>query len=270
MAITAADVQKLRQATGAGMMDAKKALTEANGDFDAAVEILRVSGLAKAAKRSDRDAANGIVAAQGKAIIQLAAETDFVAKNADFVTLAQSIADAVDAAKVDGLDAAKALKLGDKTIEETISEFSGKIGEKMELVNAAYYAGTSYTYLHQRSQDLPPQVAVMVEYTGGDEAFAKSVAMHIAAMSPIALSREDIPAKLVENERHVAELTAKEEGKPEAIIPKIVEGRLNSYFKDNCLLEQEASYTDDKKTIGQCAKDAGAEITRFARFAVGA
>lgn len=270
MAITAADVQKLRQATGAGMMDAKKALTEANGDFNAAVELLRVSGLAKAAKRADREASNGIVAAAGKSIIQLGAETDFVAKNADFVALAQKIVDAVDAAKADGLEAAKAVSLGEKNVEDSIAEYAAVIGEKLELANSATFAGTTLTYLHQRSQDLPPQVAVMVEYEGADESFAKSIAMHIAAMAPIALTREEIPAEIVEKERHVAELTAKEEGKPEAIIPKIVEGRLNAFYKDNCLMEQEASFTDDKKTIAALAKDAGANITRFARFAIGA
>lgn len=268
--ITAADVKKLRDATGAGMMDAKKALTEAEGDFEAAVEILRVTGQAKMAKRSDREASNGLVASAGTTVIQLGAETDFVAKNAEFMELAQDIAAAADAAKAHGVEAAKAVSLASgPTVAEAIGELSAKIGEKLELANAATFEAPVSIYLHKRSADLPPQVGVMVEYSGGDEAFVRGIAMQIAAMSPAYVSRDDVPAEVLENERRVAELTAKEEGKPEAIIPRIVEGRLNGFFKEVCLVEQ-ASVSDDKATVGQLLKKNGVTVKRFVRFSAGA
>lgn len=268
MAITAKDVQALRQATGAGMMDAKKALTEANGDFDAAVEALRVAGLAKAAKRADREASNGLAAAAGSAVIQLGAETDFVAKNAEFMELAQKIADAVNEAKVDGVEAALALPLDGKTVGEAISDLQAKIGEKLELKNSAYFSGTTHTYLHIRSTDLPPQVGVAVEYEGSEE-MAHAIALQIAAMSPQYLAREDVPADTVENERRIAEETSRAEGKPEAALPKIIEGRLNGFFKDVVLLEQPA-VSDDKKTVAKVLEENGTKVTRFVRFAAGA
>lgn len=267
--ITAADVKKLRDATGAGMMDAKKALTEADGDFDAAVEILRVSGQAKMANRSDRNASNGLVAAAGSTVIQLAAETDFVAKNAEFMALADDIAAAVDAAGADGVEAALAVPLpSGKTVAEAISELSAKIGEKLELAASATYSGPVTIYLHKRSQDLPPQVGVMVEYAGGDEDFAKGLAMQIAAMSPAYVTREEVPEHVLDNERKIATLAAQEEGKPEHIIPRIVEGRLGSFYSQVCLIEQ-ASIAEDKKTVGQLLKDNGVEVKRFVRFATG-
>lgn len=268
--ITAADVKKLRDATGAGMMDAKKALTEADGDFDAAVEILRVTGQAKMAKRSDREASNGLVASSGKTVIQLGAETDFVAKNAEFMALAQDIAAAVDAAAPADLAAAKAVALpSGASVEDAVNELAAKIGEKLELAAAATFDGTVSIYLHRRSPDLPPQVGVMVEYTGGDEAFARGIAMQIAAMSPAYVTIEDVPADVIEHERHIAELTAREEGKPEAIIPKIVDGRLGGFFKEVCLVEQ-ASVSDDKLSVGQLLKRNGVSVKRFVRFATGA
>lgn len=268
--ITAADVKKLRDATGAGMMDAKKALTEADGDFDAAVEILRVSGQAKMAKRSDREASNGLVASSGKTVIQLGAETDFVAKNAEFVALAESIAKAVDAAGAHGVEAANAVQLpSGQTVAEAVGELSAKIGEKLELAAAATFDGPVTVYLHKRSQDLPPQVGVMVEYDGGDEVFVKGIAMQIAAMSPAYVTREEVPEDVLANERRIAELTAKEEGKPEQIIPRIVEGRLGGFFKEVVLVEQQ-SVSDDKLTVGQLLKNNGVEVKRFVRFAAGA
>lgn len=268
MAITAKDVQALRKATGAGMMDAKKALTEADGDFDAAVEILRVAGLAKAAKRADREAANGLAAACGNAVIQLGAETDFVAKNAEFVELANAIAAAVDAGKANCVESALALPLNGKTVGECISDLQSKIGEKLELRNAAYFTGTCHTYLHVRSTDLPPQVGVGVEYEGSEE-MAHAVALQIAAMSPQYLCREDVPADVVENERRIAEETSRAEGKPEAALPRIIEGRLNGFFKEVVLLEQPA-VVDDKKTVAKVLEEAGTKVTRFVRFAAGA
>jgi elongation factor Ts len=270
MAITAAEVKKLRDATGAGMMDAKKALTEAEGDFDAAVEILRVTGQAKMAKRSDREASNGLVAASGKSVIQLGAETDFVAKNAEFIALADEIATAIDTAGAGDAASGNAVQLASgKTVGDTVADLAARIGEKLELANAASYDGDVSIYLHRRSTDLPPQVGVMVEYAGGDEDFVRGIAMQIAAMSPQYVTREDVPSDVLAHERHIAELTAKEEGKPEQIIPRIVEGRLGGFFKDVVLLEQ-ASVSDDKKTVGQLLKENGVTVKRFVRFAVGA
>ena len=184
MTITATEVKKLRDATGAGMMDAKKALTEAEGDFERAIELLRVTGLAKAAKRSDREASNGLVAASGHALVQLGAETDFVAKNQEFMALAQSIADAVDGAKAEGKVLAGAVTLGDSTVADQVAALSAKIGEKLELKEAAYFDGQVSSYLHRRSSDLPPQVGVLVEYEGDDAEFVHSICLQSAAMSP--------------------------------------------------------------------------------------
>ena len=270
MAITAADVKKLRDATGAGMMDAKKALTEAEGDFDAAIELLRVSGAAKVSGRSDREASNGLVAASGTTLIQLGAETDFVAKNDEFVALAAEIVAAVDAAGAEDLAAAQAVALASGTsVETAVAELAAKIGEKLELAKVAHYTAPVAVYLHRRSQDLPPQVGVLIEYEGGDEEFVRGIAMQIAAMSPEYLDRDSVPADVVEKERHVAELTAKEEGKPEHIIGRIVEGRLSGFYKDVCLIEQ-PSVSDDKKTVGQLLKENGVVVKRFSRFATGA
>ncbi|MFZ2167066.1 MAG: translation elongation factor Ts [Propionibacteriaceae bacterium] len=269
MAITAADVKKLRDQTGAGMMDAKKALTEADGDFDAAIEILRVSGQAKMAKRADREASNGLVASHGNAVIQLAAETDFVAKNAEFMALAQDIAEAAHNAKASTIDEVRAAVLpSGKTAGEAVDELAVKIGEKLEIANGVHFAGTSTIYLHKRSSDLPPQVGVMVEYEGGSEDFVRGVAMQIAAMSPQWVTRDEVPADVVANEAKIAELTAREEGKPEAIIPRIVDGRVSGFYKEVVLVEQ-ASVSDDKKTVGQLLKENGVTVTRFVRFSAG-
>lgn len=271
MAITAADVKKLRDLTGAGMMDAKKALTEADGDFEAATEILRVSGQAKMAKRSDREASNGLVASAGSTVIQLGAETDFVAKNAEFIELAEQIAAAVDAAGAHGVEAASAVALpSGQTVAEAVAELSAKIGEKLELANAATFAGPVDIYLHKRSQDLPPQVGVMIEYVGeSDAAFIRGIAHQIAAMSPQWLTRDEVPADVIEKERHIAELTAREEGKPEAIIGRIVDGRVGGFYKEVVLLDQ-ASVSDDKLTVGQLLDKNGVTVKRFVRFAAGA
>ncbi|SER49482.1 elongation factor Ts [Propionibacterium cyclohexanicum] len=270
MAIKAADVKKLRDATGAGMMDAKKALTEADGDFEKAIEILRVTGAAKAAKRAGREATNGLVASVGNALIQLASETDFVAKNAEFIALGDAIATAVDQAKADDLNQALALPLdGGHTVEESVNELVAKIGEKIELSHVAYLPGAIDVYLHRRNPDLPPQVGVAVAYEGDAPEFVHSVALQIASMSPSYLSSDDVPEDVLEKERRIAEETAREEGKPEKIIPRIVEGRLNGFFKDACLLDQ-PSIADEKKTISTLAKENGVTITRFERFSAGA
>ena len=268
MAITAADVKKLRDATGAGMMDAKKALTEADGDFDKAVEGLRISGLAKAAKRADREATNGIVAGRDGAMIQFAAETDFVAKNAEFVDLADEIIAAVLDSGASDLDAANAAEVSSGgTVQDAVTSLGAKLGENLSLANVANFDGETHLYLHRRAADLPPQVGVLVEYSGGDEALAHQVAMQIASMNPTYVNRDAVPADVVDNERHIADATAREEGKPEKAIPRIVEGRLNGFYKDAVLVDQAAVW-EDKKTVGALLEEAGAQVTRFARFAV--
>ncbi|RMB59766.1 translation elongation factor Ts [Tessaracoccus antarcticus] len=269
MAITAADVKKLRDATGAGMMDAKKALTEADGDFTQAIEGLRISGLAKQAKRADREASNGIVAGRDGILIQFAAETDFVAKNAEFVGLANKIVEAVAESGATDVASANAAALDGGTVDNAIKELGAKLGENLSLTAVANFDGTAHLYLHRRAADLPPQVGVLVEYTGGDETIAHQVSMQIAAMSPTFVSREEVPADVVDSERRIAEATAREEGKPEAAMSRIVEGRLGGFFKDVALLDQPAVW-EDKKTVGDLLKVADAEVTRFVRFAVGA
>ena len=265
--ITAAEVKKLRDATGAGMMDCKKALSEADGDFDKAVDILRVSGQAKAAKRSaERAAANGLVASTDGALIQLGAETDFVAKNEAFQALAADAVKAVAASKADSIEAANAAVLpSGQTVGDAVDELAAKIGEKLEVSAAAYFDGQTAVYLHRRASDLPPQVGVLVEYEGSDESAARGAAMQIAAMRPQFVSRDDVPADLVENERRIAEATAKEEGKPEQALAKIVEGRVNAYFKDVALLDQ-PSVIDNKTPFGKQLDEAGIKVLRFVRF----
>jgi len=267
--ITAAEVKKLRDFTAAGMMECKRALEEAGGDFDKAVEILRVSGAAKAAKRgAEREASNGLVASNGNALVELLCETDFVAKNADFLALADAIAQAVVDGQINDLAAAKAATLADgRTAEAAIAEMAGVIGEKLELGRVAVLPAPVTVYLHRRASDLPAQVGVMVSYSGDEEA-ARGTAMQIAAMRPQFLTRDEVSAETVETERRIAEATAKEEGKPEAALPKIIEGRVNSYFKDNVLLEQ-ASVVEQKKTVAQVLADAKTEVTAFVRFEIG-
>ena len=270
MAITATDVKKLRDMTGAGMMDAKKALTDSDGDFEKAVELLRITGASKAAKRSDREASNGIVAASGHALVQLGAETDFVAKNEEFVTAAQQIVEAVDQAGADSVEAALTLNLATgETVADRIAALVAKIGEKIELVKVARFAGQTQTYLHHRSQDLPPQVGVLVEYQGDDADLIRMVTMQIASMSPQFVSRDEVPQETVANERRIAEAAAREEGTPEQAIARSVEGGVGAFFKDVCLVDQPA-ISDDKQSVGTLLKKAGITVTRFVRFAAGA
>ena len=269
MAITAADVKKLRDLTAAGMMDAKKALEEADGDFDKAVEILRVKGQAKAEKRAgEREATAGLVAASGGALVELKSETDFVAKNDDFVATAQKIADAAAAAKAGDVETLKAVELDGKTVGEIVEGLAITIGEKIELGEVAYFDGPSVVYLHKRAADLPPAVGVIVEYDGNEDA-ARAAAMQVAAMKPQYLTRDEVPADVVAAERDVLEKKTIEEGKPEAAVAKIVEGRLGGFFKEIVLLEQE-SVTESKKTVKQVLDEAGTTVKRFARFEVGA
>ena len=270
MAISAADVKKLRDLTGAGMMDAKKALQEAEGDFDKAVEILRVKGAAKAAKRgAEREATSGLVANSGNALVELKSETDFVAKNDDFIVAAQKIADAAAQAKAADQEALKAVPLDGKTVGEVVEGLAVTIGEKIELGQVACFEGETVVYMHKRAADLPPAVGVLVEYEGANADAARGAAMQIAAMRPQYLHRDEVPADIVERERSIAEATAREEGKPEQAIAKITEGRLNGFFKEVALLDQ-PSVTDNKKSVKQVLDEAGVTIKRFARFEVGA
>ena len=270
MAITAADVKKLRELTGAGMMDCKKALEEADGDFDKAIELLRIKLGKKAAQRgAEREASSGLVATSGAALVELNSETDFVAKSDDFVATAQQIADAAAEAKPADTEALKAVKLDDKTVGEVVEALAITIGEKIELGQVAVFDGPVVSYLHHRAADLPPAVGVLVEYDGSDEEAARGAAMQVAAMRPTYLSRDEVPADVVEKERSIAEATAREEGKPEQALPKIVEGRLNGFFKEVALLDQ-PSVADSKKSVKAVLDEAGVEVKRFARFEVGA
>ncbi|MGZ4436265.1 MAG: translation elongation factor Ts [Nocardioidaceae bacterium] len=268
--ISAADVKRLRDLTAAGMMDSKKALEEADGDFDKAVEILRIKGGQKAAKRgAERTASNGLVASSGAALVELNCETDFVAKSDEFVAVAQQIADAAAEAKPADVEALKAVSLGDSTVGDVVEGLAVKIGEKIELGRVAVFDGPVATYMHRRASDLPPAVGVLVEYEGAREDAARGAAMQVAAMRPQYVSRDEVPADVVAKEREIAEATAREEGKPEGALPKIVEGRLNGFFKDVALLDQ-PSVTESKKSVKAVLDEAGVTIKRFARFEVGA
>lgn len=265
---TAADVKRLRELTGAGMMASKNALVEADGDFDKAVELLRIKGAKDVGKRAERATAEGLVAAKDGALIELNSETDFVAKNAEFQSLADQIVAAAATAKATDVDALKAAKSGDTTVEQVIADLSAKIGEKLELRRVAYFDGQVETYLHKRAADLPPAVGVLVEYTGDDKSAAHAVALQIAALKAKYLTREDVPEDVVANERRIAEETARNEGKPEQALAKIVEGRVTGFYKDVVLLEQ-PSVSDSKKTVKALLDDAGVTVTRFVRFEVG-
>jgi elongation factor Ts len=269
---TAADVKRLRELTGAGMLDCKNALAETDGDFDKAVEALRIKGAKDVGKRAERATAEGLVAAKGGALIELNSETDFVAKNAEFQALANQIVDAALDAKATDVDSLKAAPISSgsatTSVEQAIADLSAKIGEKLELRRVQYFDGNVETYLHKRAADLPPAVGVLVEFDGKDQDAAHAVALQIAALKARYLSRDDVPEDVVASERRIAEETAKAEGKPEQALPKIVEGRLNGFFKDAVLLEQ-PSVSDNKKSVKALLDEAGVTVTRFVRFEVG-
>ncbi|GAA2092126.1 translation elongation factor Ts [Actinomadura alba] len=272
---TTADVKRLRELTGSGMMACKKALEEAEGDFDKAVELLRLKGAKDVGKRAQRTAGNGLVVTHfnGDAdgvLLELNCETDFVAKNEQFIDLASKIAafvassDAGDTASLLGSE----IEPG-KTVQQLIEENGAKIGEKVELRRFARFQGVYVTsYLHKSDPQLPPTTGVLVELDKADTEVAKDIAQQIAAMSPKYLTREEIPAEAIEKERALAEQITRDEGKPEQAIPKIVEGRVNAYFRDFVLLEQ-AFVKDGKKTIAKVLDEAGVQVKRFARFKVG-
>ena len=266
---SAADVKKLRELTAAGMMDCKKALDEADGDFDKAVELLRVKGAAKAAKRgAEREASAGLVAHAGGALVELKCETDFVAKGDEFVAAAQRIAEAADRAQAADAETLKGVELDGKTVGEVVEGLAITIGEKVELGRAAWFSGEPVVYLHKRAADLPPAVGVLVAWEGSDADAARGAAMQIAAMRPQYLSRDEVPADVVAKEREIAEATAREEGKPDQVVSKIAEGRVNAYYKDVVLLEQ-PSVTEQKKSVGAVLDASGVTLKAFARFEVG-
>ncbi|WP_017614702.1 translation elongation factor Ts [Nocardiopsis salina] len=272
---SAADVKKLRDMTGAGMMACKKALTEADGDFDQAVEALRVKGAKDVGKRAERTAAQGTVvlkqASDSKAtLVELNCETDFVAKNEQFIALANEVADFIAAQDTDDLATVKAAEIeSGKSLQDFIEGKSAVIGEKLELSNIATFDGAYVaTYLHKSDPDLPPTMGVLVELDKADEELGKDLAQQIAAMAPKYVSKDEVPADVVEHERAIAEQTTREEGKPEQAIPKIVEGRLNGYFKEATLLGQ-AFVKENKKTVQNVVDEAGVTVKRFVRFKVG-
>jgi elongation factor Ts len=268
---TAADVKKLRELTGSGMMDCKKALEESDGNVEKAVELLRIKGAKDVGKRAERDTANGLVAAEGGTMVELNSETDFVAKSADFQALADKILRVAVDERPGDLAALKAAKLDDGTVDEAVQALSARIGEKLELKRYINVDGPVALYLHRRSSDLPPAIGALVAYEGSTDAgadAARTVAMHIAAARPRYTTRDEVPADVLANERRVAEATAREEGKPEQVLPRIVEGRINGFYKDFVLLEQ-PSVHEPKKTVKALADEAGVTIKEFARFEVG-
>lgn len=269
---TAADVKRLRELTGSGMLDCKNALVDSEGDFDKAVELLRIKGAKDVGKRAQRTTAEGLVAAKDGVLLEINSETDFVAKNADFQALADRIVTAAAAARPADVAALSALEIDGATVASRLQELAAKIGEKLELRRVVSLNQPVATYLHRKAPDLPPAVGVLVEYAGaGDEAAeaARGAAMQVAALKAKYVTREEVPADIVASERRIAEETARAENKPEAALPKIIEGRLNGFYKDVVLLEQPA-VTDSKKTVKALLDAAGVTVTRFVRFEVGA
>jgi len=271
MAITAAMVKDLREKSGAGMMDAKKALTETDGDMEAAIDWLRTKGLATAAKKSGRTAAEGLVAVVvegGKGVaVEVNSETDFVAKNADFQAMVGKFATA--AINVSDIEALKGASVGDKTVEETLTDSIAKIGENMSLRRmASIEGGTVVSYVHNAVTNGMGKIGVLVAMTGGDEAFGKQVAMHIAATNPASLSEDDLDPAVVEKEKAVQMDIARESGKPEAVIEKMIVGRMKKFMAEVTLLNQQFVVNPDL-TVGKAAEEAGATITGFVRLEVG-
>ncbi len=270
MAITAAMVKELRDTTGAGMMDAKKALTETDGDMEAAVDWLRTKGLAKAAKKSGRTAAEGLVAVKvenGRGVaVEINSETDFVAKNSDFQAMVASIADA--AVKVADLEALKAADMGGKSVEETITAKIATIGENMGLRRMASVSGdTVVSYVHNAATDGMGKIGVLVALTG-DEAFGRQIAMHIAATNPAALNEAELDTAVVEKEKQVQMDIARESGKPEQVIEKMIEGRMKKFMAESTLMGQ-AFVMNPDLTVEAAAKEAGVQITGYVRLEVG-
>ncbi|MFC4560260.1 translation elongation factor Ts [Nocardiopsis mangrovi] len=272
---TAADVKKLRDLTGAGMMACKKALEENDGDFDKAVEFLRVKGAKDVGKRAERTTANGLVVLKqdsdaAAVLVEINCETDFVAKNDKFQQLAGEIADFVARADAADVEALLATEYADgKSVQQVIEENSAVIGEKLELRRFAKFEGAYVaSYMHKSDPDLPPTMGVLVELDKAAPEVGKDLAQQIAALAPKYVSKDDVPAEIIENERRIAEATAREEGKPEQALPKIVDGRVNGFFKDATLLGQ-PFVKENKKTVQKIVDEAGVTVRRFVRFKVG-
>ncbi|ABK53313.1 translation elongation factor Ts (EF-Ts) [Acidothermus cellulolyticus 11B] len=270
---TTADVKRLRELTAAGMMDCKKALEEADGDFDKAVELLRIKGAKDVGKRAERTTANGLVAAATDdgvgVLVEVKCETDFVAKGERFQELGRRIVQAALTTETDDPAVLLDAVVDGRSVRDLVEENSAALGEKIELGRLARFAGAAVvSYLHKTSPDLPPQLGVLVELSAPNAEAGKDIAQHIAAFAPRYLTRADVPEDVVAAERRIAEATAREEGKPEQALPKIVEGRVTGFFKETVLTEQ-AFAKDPKKTVQQVLDDAGVRVVRFARFRIG-
>ncbi|GIG38445.1 translation elongation factor Ts [Cellulomonas phragmiteti] len=275
-----ADIKALRERTGAGMLDVKKALEEAEGDADKALEIIRVKGLKGVGKREGRSASDGLVAAhvgptadgegQTGVLVEVNSETDFVAKNQTFISLADRVLATAVATGAADADALLAAETDGVTVQTVVDETAATLGEKVVVRRVARLAGEHVeVYLHKVNKDLPPQVGVLVATDAAGAGVARDIATHIAAFSPSYLTRDEVPADVVENERRIAEETARNEGKPEGALPKIVEGRVNGFFKESVLLDQ-AFAKDNKKSVAQVLTEAGGTVTGFVRYRVGA
>jgi elongation factor Ts len=271
---TAEDVKKLREATAAGMLDCKKALDEAEGDYNKALDLIRVKGLKGITKREGRLTSNGAVVAKVEGnlgvMLELNCETDFVAKGERFVALADELLAHLQNAQSDSLEAFLASSMGNgTTVQATIDEANATMGEKIEVRRIAVIKDSPVgIYLHRTSPDLPPQVGVLVELVKDAAEVGKDIAQHIAAFAPQFVNREQVPAELIENERRIAEDTAREEGKPEAALTKIIEGRVAGFVKEVSLIEQSFA-KDAKKTVKQILDEAGTAVKAFHRFRVG-
>ena len=274
MAYTAEDVKKLREAPAAGMLDCKKALDEADGDYNKAIEIIRVKGLKGVTKREGRLTSNGAVVAKVESnlgvMLELNCETDFVAKGERFQELANELLAHLVASKIDNVEAFLASTMANgKTVQSVIDEGNAMLGEKIEVRRLAVIVDSPVgIYLHKTSPDLPPQVGVLVQLTKDALDVGRDIAQHIAAFAPQFVNREDVPADLIENERRIAEETAREEGKPEASLSKIIEGRVTGFVKEVSLIEQSFA-KDAKKTVKQILDEAGTAVKAFHRFRVG-
>ncbi len=275
--ITAADIKKLRESTGAGMTDCKNALVEADGDYDKAVEQLRIKGLKGVAKREGRAASNGLIAAKldgtsSGTLLELNCETDFVAKGERF----QALAEQVVAAAAGSNDVAGLLdvQLDGRPLKDVLDDANATLGEKIEVRRVRSFDGPFVAlYLHKTSPDLPPQVGVIVELSGKAapevmQTVGRDVAQHIAAFAPKFVTRDEVSEDVLAKEREIAEATAREEGKPEQALPKIVEGRVNGFLKESVLVDQPFA-KDNKKSVGKVLEEAGVQVTGFARFKVG-
>jgi elongation factor Ts len=276
---TATDIKALRERSGAGMLDVKRALDEADGDADKAMEIIRVKGLKGVSKREGRSASDGLVAAEITAaadgsgqvgtLVEVNSETDFVAKSPVFLGLAETVLATAVASGASDTGELLGADVQGTPLQTVVDQTAGMLGERIVVRRVARLVGENVTvYLHKVNKDLPPQVGVLVATDAAGAAVAKDIAMHIAAFSPVYVTREDVPAETVASERHIAEETAKNEGKPDAALSKIVEGRLNGFFKENVLVDQ-AFAKDSKKTVAQVLAEVGGTVTGFVRYRVG-